>query len=219
MSGSSETALRVIPILNGQFAENCYLVAEAGSSEAVIIDPGEEPELFLAKAGAEGLTIGEIWLTHGHIDHVSGVADIKAATGAPILLHPADRPLYDNLPQQAGWFGLRVGPPPPIDRQLSHGGALLLGSTSFAVRHTPGHSPGSVCFVGPGLVIGGDVLFQGSIGRTDLPGGDHARLLRSIREELLVLPDDTIVYPGHGPRTTIGAERRTNPFLQGLGAA
>ena len=209
--------LRIIPILNGQFAENCYLVAEPGSGDAVIVDPGEESDRFLAVARREGLTIREIWLTHAHIDHVSGVAEVKAATGAPIYLHPADRPLYDNLPQQAAMFGLRVGPPPPPDRPLSHGGAVAIGTTTFAVRHTPGHSPGSVCFVAPGIVLGGDVLFQGSIGRTDLPGGSFERLIRSIRGELLVLDDDTMVYPGHGPPTTIGVERRTNPFLGGGG--
>jgi glyoxylase-like metal-dependent hydrolase (beta-lactamase superfamily II) len=210
------TATRIIPILNGQFAENCYLLAESGSSDAVIIDPGEEPERFLAIAEREGLSIREIWLTHGHLDHVIGVAAIKEATGAPISLHPADVPLYRNLPQQGLWFGLRLDPPPAVDRELAHGQTLSLGSTRFAVRHTPGHSPGSVSLIGPGFVIGGDVLFQGSIGRTDLPGGSLERLLQSIREELLVLPDETVVYSGHGPATTIGAERRDNPFLSSL---
>jgi glyoxylase-like metal-dependent hydrolase (beta-lactamase superfamily II) len=208
--------VKVIPILNGQFAQNCYLLAEPGSTEAVIIDPGEEPDLFLERAREEGLTITQIWLTHGHIDHVSGVAAIHQATGAPISLHPADRPLYENLPNQARWFGLTVGAPPPVDHWLDHGGTVALGATTWAVRHAPGHSPGSVLFVRPGLVIGGDVLFQGSIGRSDLPGGDFDRLIRSISDELLSLPDDTVVYPGHGPPTTVGAERRANPFLQGI---
>ncbi len=207
--------LRVITIPNGQFQENCYLLAETGQADAVIVDPGEEPESFLAAAAREGLRIREIWLTHGHLDHVVGVADVKAATGAPVLLHPADEPLYRNLPQQGLWFGLRLAPPPPIDRELAHGGTVAIGSTVFQVRHTPGHSPGSVSFVTDGLVIGGDVLFQGSIGRTDLPGGSFDRLIQSIREELLVLPDDTVVYSGHGPATTVGAERRSNPFLAG----
>lgn len=208
--------LRIVTIPNGQFQENCYLLAEAGSTDAVIVDPGEEPELFLATAEREGLQIREIWLTHAHLDHVVGVADIKAATGAPIFLHPADEPLYRNLPQQGLWFGLRLAAPPPIDRQLSHGGSLTLGSTVFQVRHTPGHSAGSVCFITDGIVIGGDVLFQGSIGRTDLPGGNFERLIQSIRDELLPLPDATVVYSGHGPATTVGAERRSNPFLVGV---
>ena len=206
-------SVRVIPILNGQFAQNCYLLAESGSRDAVIVDPGEEPELFLVTAEEEGLSIKEIWLTHAHIDHILGVGAIKEATRAPISLHPADVPLYRNLPQQGLMFGFRVDAPPPIDRELIHGQTLTLGSVRFAVRHTPGHSPGSVSLVGPGLVIGGDVLFQGSIGRTDLPGGSLERLLQSIHQELLVLPDDTVVYSGHGPATTIGVERRTNPFL------
>ena len=207
--------MRIIAIENGPFLENCYLVAEPNSTDAVIVDPGDEPEQFLAAAESEGLTIVAIWLTHAHLDHVTGVAAIKEATGAPIYLHPADRPLYDGLPEQGRWFGLDVAAPPPPDHPLAHGGTLELGRTTFRVRHTPGHSPGSVCFVGPDLVIGGDVLFQGSIGRTDLPGGSHERLIRSIAEELLVLPDATVVYPGHGPETTIGRERRTNPFLAG----
>ncbi len=209
--------LRVIPILNGQFMQNCYLLAEEGSADAVIVDPGEAPALFLETAERHGLTIREIWLTHGHIDHVSGVGAVKAATGAPIWMHPADLPLYRNLAQQAGWFGLELDDPPPIDHELSHGQTLTLGNTSFDVRHTPGHSPGSVCFVTAGTVIGGDVLFQGSVGRVDLPGGDWEQLLSSIRDELFPLPDDTVVHPGHGPRTTIGAEKRNNPFLRGLG--
>lgn len=209
--------LRVIPILNGQFMQNCYLLAEEGSADAVIVDPGEAPTLFLETAERHGLTIREIWLTHGHIDHVSGVGAVKAATGAPIWMHPADLPLYRNLAQQAGWFGLELDDPPPIDHELSHGQTLTLGNTSFDVRHTPGHSPGSVCFVTAGTVIGGDVLFQGSVGRVDLPGGDWEQLLSSIRDELFPLPDDTVVHPGHGPRTTIGAEKRNNPFLRGLG--
>lgn len=209
--------LRVIPILNGQFMQNCYLLAEEGSTDAVIVDPGEAPALFLETAERHGLTIREIWLTHGHIDHVSGVGAVKAATGAPIWMHPADLPLYRNLAQQAGWFGLELDDPPPIDHELSHGQTLTLGSTSFDVRHTPGHSPGSVCFVTDGTVIGGDVLFQGSVGRVDLPGGDWEQLLSSIRDELFPLADETVVHPGHGPRTTIGAEKRNNPFLRGLG--
>jgi glyoxylase-like metal-dependent hydrolase (beta-lactamase superfamily II) len=207
--------LRVIGIENGQFLENCYLVSEAGSTEAVIVDPGEEPDRFLEVARAERLEISQIWLTHGHIDHVSGVAAVKRATNAPIWLHQADRPLYDNLVQQGRWFGLELEAAPPPVHALEHGQTVSIGTTTFEVRHTPGHSPGSVCFVAPGLVLGGDVLFQGSIGRTDLPGGSFPQLIESIRDHLFVLPDETVVYPGHGPTTTVGRERRTNPFLVG----
>lgn len=211
-----DVPVRVIPILNGHFMQNCYLLAEPGTTDAVIVDPGQEPDLFLDTARREGLTIRQIWLTHAHIDHVMGLGAIKEETGAPIWLHPADRPVYDAVPRQAELFGLRVDPLPEPDHAFEHGGRAVLGSASFEVRHAPGHSPGSVCFVLPGLVIGGDVLFQGSIGRTDLPGGNHRQLLESIRRELLTLPDDTVVHCGHGPSTTIGAERRGNPFLVGL---
>ena len=211
------TSLRIISMPNGRFQQNCYLLAEAGSSDAVIVDPGEEAALFLRTAETEGLVIREIWLTHAHIDHVLGVAAVKAATRAPVYLHPADEPIYRDLPRQGMLFGVPAEPAPPADESLAHGDVVSLGSIRFEVRHVPGHSPGSVCFVTPGLVVAGDVLFQGSIGRTDLPGGNTEQLLRGIREQLLTLPDETAVYPGHGPATTIGAERRRNPFLVGLG--
>jgi hydroxyacylglutathione hydrolase len=205
--------LQIVPIPNGQFAENCYLVYTAGHADTVIVDPGEEPERFLAEARRLGRTITAIWLTHAHIDHIMGVGAIRAETGAPISLHPAERALYDNLPQQGLWVGLRLVAPPAPDLVLAHGQRLRVGDAEFEVRHVPGHSPGHVCFMGSGIVLGGDVLFEGSIGRPDLPGGDFETLIESIFRELLTLPDDTIVYPGHGAPTTIGAERRTNPFL------
>jgi hydroxyacylglutathione hydrolase len=205
----------VVPIPNGTFAENCYLLYHAGHPDSVLVDPGEDAAGFLRAAASRDRRITAIWLTHAHIDHIQGVAEVQAATGAPIWLHPADRALYDALPVQARWFGLELEPPPPPDHALSHGDRLTVGASGFEVRHAPGHTPGHVCFVGPGLVLGGDVLFEGSIGRTDLPGGDHAELIASIRRELLPLPDDMIVHPGHGPATTIGRERRENPFLRG----
>ncbi len=205
--------LEVVPIPNGQFAENCYLLWDPSAPETVIVDPGEEPERFLAAAAARDRVISAIWLTHAHLDHIQGVGDVRAATGAPVYLHPADRELYQSLPQQGLWFGQRLPAPPAPDHWLAHGQRLPLGRVEFEVRHTPGHSPGHVCFVGPGTVLAGDVLFEGSIGRSDLPGGDFETLLASIRRELLTLPDDTVVHPGHGPATTIGRERRSNPFL------
>lgn len=186
-----------------------------GSPETVLVDPGEAAERFLAEADRRGRRITAIWLTHAHLDHIAGLAEVHRATGALIHLHPADRPLYDGLPEQGRWFGLELDPPPPPDVMLHHGQRLGIGGTAFEVRHLPGHSPGHVCFVGGGMVLGGDVLFEGSIGRTDLPGGDLEALLSGIRRELLVLPDATIVYPGHGPATTIGRERGGNPFLRG----
>lgn len=207
--------LEVVALPNGQFAENCYLVADRRTGEAVIIDPGEEPAMFLAELDTRAWSLKAIWLTHAHIDHILGVGPVHAATGAPIYLHPLDRPIYDALPQYGGWVGMQLEKPPAPDRELVAGQVLKVGGFEFTVRFTPGHSPGSVSFVGDGIVFGGDVLFNGSVGRTDLPGGDAATLMASIQAELLSLPDSTVVHSGHGPDTTIGVERLTNPFLTG----
>ena len=208
--------MRVVTIPNGRFAENCYLVIDEPSGRCAVIDPGEEVGLIAHKLGAAGAQPVGIWLTHAHVDHVLGVARLKAETGAPVYLHPADRPLYDHVPAQAAAFGLEDVPLPEPDRGLAAGERLQVGTLEFRVRHAPGHSPGSVVFEGAGAAFVGDVLFQGSIGRTDLPGGDFETLIRSIERELLTLPDSTIVYSGHGPETTVGRERRTNPFLTGV---
>jgi glyoxylase-like metal-dependent hydrolase (beta-lactamase superfamily II) len=207
-------APRVVTLTNGAFAENCYLVADPERGEAVIIDPGEEAGLFLARVRHEGWTLRAVWLTHAHLDHVAGVAEVKAATGVPVHLHPADRRLYDSLPVQAQMFGLSADSPPPPDADLAEGQTVSVGGLAFAVLHTPGHTPGGVTFVGYGSAFAGDALFAGSIGRTDLPGGDTATLLASIREKLFALPDETVVYSGHGPETTIGEEKRSNPFVK-----
>ena len=203
--------LLVRRIENGQFAQNCWLLADPDAGEAVIVDPGEEWERILAEAGEYKVT--GIWLTHAHVDHVLGVGGVREATGAPIYLHPADRMLYDRAPQQGLMFGVHAGPMPQPDHELAPGDEMTVGRHRFTVRHAPGHSPGHVVFVGDGVVVAGDVLFQGSVGRTDLPGGDTETLMRSIREELLTLPDETVVLSGHGPETTIGRERASNPFL------
>ncbi len=207
--------MKVVQIPNGAFLENCYLVVDEAARECAIVDPGEEAGLILHKVAAAGARPLAVWLTHAHLDHVLGVAHVAAATGVPVYLHPADRALYDHVSEQAAAFGMHAAPGPAPDRAFVHGDEVRVGGMTFAVRHTPGHSPGSVCLVGDGVVFAGDVLFQGSIGRTDLPGGEMEILLASIERELLVLPDSTIVYSGHGPQTTIGAERRTNPFLTG----
>ena len=205
--------LDVVVMPNGQFGENCYLVADTARREAVLIDPGEEPGMFLAELDTRAWALTGIWLTHAHVDHVMGVAQVRRRVSAPIHLHPADRLLYDSLPRQGEWFGLQLEAPPAPDVELQHGAEVSAGRFGFEVRHTPGHSPGSVSFVGHGMVFGGDVLFAGSIGRTDLPGGDMQTLLASIQRHFLTLPDSTIVRSGHGPETTIGVERLTNPFL------
>ena len=207
--------LEVVVLPNGQFAENCYLVADPASREAVIIDPGEESARFLAELKTRGWSLQAIWLTHAHIDHIMGVGAVHRATGAPIHLHPLDRPLYDALPQFGSWVGMRVEPAPAPQFELAAGQVLRVGAIDFIVRFTPGHSPGSVSFQGQGMIFGGDVLFNGSVGRTDLPGGDSATLMTSIQSEFLSLPDSTVVRSGHGPETTIGVERVTNPFLTG----
>ena len=208
--------LEVVCLPNGQFAENCYLLGDSVARQAVIVDPGEEPGLFLAELNTRAWTLTAIWLTHAHLDHIMGVRAVHDATGAPIYLHPADRGLYGALPQQGEWLGLRLDPPPTPHAEWHEGEKAVVGRHSLTVRHTPGHSPGSVSFVGEGIIISGDVLFSGSIGRTDLPGGDAGALLNSIHSVFLTLPDSTIVYSGHGPETTIGVERMTNPFLTGV---
>ncbi len=211
MTGAPE----IVVIPNGQFMENCLLIADPVAKRAAIVDPGEEHQRFLGELARRGWTLDAMWLTHAHIDHVLGVKAVKTATNAPIHLHPLDRPLYDAVAEQARWFGFEAAPLPPPDVDLADGDTLTVGQVAFTVRHTPGHSPGSVSLVGHDAIIGGDVLFQGSIGRTDLPGGDTETLMASIRHHFLSLPDDTMVYTGHGPTTTIGIERRTNPFLTG----
>lgn len=206
---------KVICLTNGAFQENCYILADAESRRAVLIDPGEEAELFLRRLDTESLVLDAVWLTHAHLDHILGVAPVLARRQVPVYLHPDDRPLYDRAADQGAAFGFRVDPLPPPDRELSDGDTMTVGPFNFDVRHVPGHSPGSVAFVGHGIAIVGDALFAGSIGRTDLPGGDADTLLASIRDRLLSLPDDTVVHAGHGPATTIGRERATNPFLTG----
>jgi hydroxyacylglutathione hydrolase len=207
--------LVVVSIPNGQFLENCYLLADDTTSEAVIIDPGEESGRFLRELEDRGWTLKGIWLTHAHIDHIMGVGAVHGATGAPIHLHPLDRPLYDAMPEFGSWVGMRPDPAPAPQVELETGQVLRVGKHGFSVRFTPGHSPGSVSFAGSGMIFGGDVLFNGSVGRTDLPGGDSATLMSTIQAEFLSLPDSTVVHSGHGPDTTIGVERLTNPFLTG----
>ncbi len=208
--------MKIVQIPNGQFVENCYLLIDESSRECAVIDPGEEAGLILRRIAEAGVRPVAIWVTHAHLDHVMGVPRLSRETGAPIYLHPADRELYDHVIQQGLAFGIRVESLPPPDREFVPGETVQVGTAGFTVRHAPGHSPGSVCLVGDGVVFTGDVLFAGSIGRTDLPGADFDTLMRSIERELLVLPDSTMVYSGHGPETTVGRERGTNPFLTGV---
>jgi hydroxyacylglutathione hydrolase len=208
----------VVAIPNGRYVENCYLLADPVAERCVVIDPGEDPDPILAALAYRGWQVDAIWLTHGHMDHVLGVPAVRAECGAPIWLHPADRFLYDAAPRMGPMPWEQVQLPAP-EHALADGDTVRVGELAFDVRHAPGHSPGSVCFVGHGIAIVGDVLFAGSVGRSDLPGGDHQTLIESIARELLPLPDATVVFPGHGRDTTIGVERATNPFLRRVRSA
>lgn len=198
----------------GPFQENCYLLADAQTRDAVLIDPGDEGARLITAVEEGGFTLRALWITHAHIDHVGGIAAVKRRWDVPVLLHPADRPLYDHATEQGRHYGLRIEAPPAPDRDLAEGDAVTVGGRSFNVMHVPGHAPGHVAFAGHGVVFGGDCLFAGSIGRTDLPLSDPAAMQQSLAR-LGALPPETVVYAGHGPTTTIGEETRTNPFLNG----
>jgi glyoxylase-like metal-dependent hydrolase (beta-lactamase superfamily II) len=197
----------------GPLQVNCYLVACRKTRDAMVIDPGEEGSRILYLAASEGLKIGKVINTHGHFDHIGANQQLVKATGAELMLHAADLPLLLNAKNHAEIYGLTVVPSPEPDRLLDQGDSFEVGEHTFKVFHVPGHSPGGICLLGDGHLFVGDVLFAGSIGRTDLPGGDFDALVKGVRERLFSLPDETIVHPGHGPDTTIGQERRMNPFV------
>lgn len=216
----SPDALRVRVEAVGPLGANAVLVV-AGDN-AVLIDPGGEPERLLEAITASGARLREIWLTHAHVDHLGALQDVVDAAGPlPVRMHPADAPLYRDAATWAAGLGFAVRAPTADTTPLADGEELRVGDVRARCRHLPGHAPGHVVFVfeEAGLVIAGDTLFRGSIGRTDLPYGDEPALLAGIRERLLDLPDATRVVPGHGPATTVGDERRTNPFLTGGGRA
>lgn len=199
----------------GPFQENTYLLIDEATSHAVLIDPGDEGRRLVTAIRDAGATLEAIWLTHAHVDHVGGIAAVKRVWDVPIHLHPADRPLYDRAALQAAFYGLPFEPPPAPDRELADGGRLRVGSLEFEVMHTPGHAPGLVVIHGHGIAFVGDLVFAGSIGRTDLPLSDAATMSTSL-ERVATLPDATVLYPGHGTVTTIARERATNPFLNGM---
>lgn len=203
-------------VVVGPLQENSYVVACEKSKEAVIIDPGAEAERIYRVVTFHGLNLKYIMNTHGHLDHIGGIADLASRTGAPFLLHQEDLYLLENLDQEPLQAYLQVPAPPAPQQLLQDGDCLTVGSLEFQVLHTPGHTPGSVCFLTGNVLFSGDTLFANSVGRTDLPGGNPEQLLASIRAKLLPLADGVKVYPGHGNATTIGMERAYNPFLKGL---
>lgn len=205
---------KVFPV--GPLQCNCSIIGDEQTREAMVIDPGDQIEDILKILKAENLTLKQIVVTHAHIDHVGGAMKLKAATGAPILMNQKDEALLKMLDMQATWIGMKPPGAVRVDEAVSEGRILQVGNLSSTVIHTPGHTEGSICLYFPEqkTLIAGDTLFAGSIGRTDLPGGSYEKIMRSLHNQLMQLPDETQVVPGHGPATTIGEERESNPFLQ-----
>jgi glyoxylase-like metal-dependent hydrolase (beta-lactamase superfamily II) len=200
----------------GPLASNCYIVGSSSTKQGMIIDPGAEAGTILRTVQQMGLSVPLIVVTHAHIDHIDALRTVKERTNAQFAIHKAERELLSDAPPMGILTSLGLThfkSPPNPDRLLKDGDRIDIGDLQFEVLHTPGHSPGGICLVGHGVVFSGDTLFNYGIGRTDFRGGSYELLMKSIREKLMVLPDETIVYPGHGPATTIGDERRGNPFL------
>jgi hydroxyacylglutathione hydrolase len=213
----------ILPV--GMLQCNCSIIGDPETREALVVDPGDEAGRILELLAKHALTVKAIVSTHAHIDHVGGLRKMQQATGAPVLMHGDDMELYRHLDVQAAWIGMRTPDPASVDKLLREGDTLRWGRFEANVLHTPGHTPGSISlYLAPqpqtkaraeaGRLLAGDTLFAGSIGRTDLWGGSPEQILRSIHQKLLILPDETIVYPGHGAATTIGEERAGNPFLE-----
>ena len=203
-------------VVVGPFQCNCILLGCEKTKDAVLIDPGDEPQSILSMIEASGLNVKYLLHTHAHLDHINATKDVRAKINAPPCLHEQDRLLYENLPMQGKLFGFDLQPAPPIEKFILDEEILEFGEHRLQVLHTPGHSPGSVCYRllgGDEAVFSGDTLFQGSVGRSDLWGGDHGLLIRSIKNRLLPLDGDTQVHPGHGPSSSIGEEKHSNPFL------
>ena len=199
----------------GQLQVNCFILACQKTRQGIVIDPGDDAPAILDLIREDDIRIVEVVATHGHFDHIGRVVSIVEETGAPFAVHKDGLPAVERLSRIAALWGLEADPPPRVDRFLVEGDTVRFGEETLRVRHVPGHAPGNIALVWPGHAIVGDSLFADSIGRTDLEGGDLDLLLQSIREKLLPLGDETRIYPGHGPFTTIGAERRANPFLVG----
>jgi hydroxyacylglutathione hydrolase len=204
----------ILPV--GPLQCNCSILGDETSREAIVVDPGDDIPRILALLSKHHLTVKQIVITHAHIDHIAGAHRLKRLTGAPVLYNLNDLPLVKMMDVQAGWLGIPTPSVEAPDDTLDDGRRITITGLTGSILHTPGHTEGSVCLYLPAqsLLLAGDTLFAGSIGRTDLPGGDLRKIISSIHDRLLTLPDETIVIPGHGPSTTIGSERSENPFLQ-----
>jgi len=206
--------VKVQSITVGAFQENSYLVVDEKTNRAVIVDPGGEGDRIIDAIERSGAELEAIWVTHAHVDHVGAIASVKRRWDVPVFLHPLDRRLYEAASRQAEVYGIPFEEPPVPDREFSDGQQVQLGDAQMTVMHAPGHAPGHVVIHGNGIALVGDCLFAGSIGRTDLPFSNPPQLADSLRR-IASLPDDTVVYPGHGIPTTIGEEKQSNPFLNG----
>jgi hydroxyacylglutathione hydrolase len=204
----------IIPV--GPLQCNCSIIGDEVSREAIVIDPGDEIDAIVSLVQKHKLQVKRIVITHAHIDHVGGAMKLRAATGAPILLNKDDDALLRIMDVQASWIGVANPGKIQIDESLKDGDTVVAGALKATVIHTPGHTEGSVCLYFPdhARLIAGDTLFSGSIGRTDLPGGSYEKIIASLKDKLMALPDETVVIAGHGPSTTIGEERATNPYIQ-----
>jgi len=206
--------MRIETVIVGPLEVNCYIVGCPETNECVVIDPGGDPNRIVERVERRGWKPTSILLTHAHIDHVHGLYQLQRTYPVPTWLHEAERIIFEALPLQAQTFGFALSHLPKVDRFLQGGERISFGRQQLKVVHTPGHSPGSCCYLADKCAFVGDVLFAGSIGRTDLPGGNYQQLIHSIRQRILILADETTLYPGHGPATTVGQERLYNPFLQ-----
>jgi glyoxylase-like metal-dependent hydrolase (beta-lactamase superfamily II) len=207
--------MKILQLPLGPLQTNCYLLGCEQTKKAAVIDPSWSGEVIAGKAEEEGWAITHILLTHSHFDHLGGLAELKDLTQAPIYIHPEAIPMLENAVMAAQMWQINIPEPPPVDRLLEDNQQIIVGDLNLRVLYTPGHAPGHVCFylAEHNILFDGDVIFQQSIGRTDLPGGDYDLLLQSIQQRVLILPDETAVLSGHGPATTIGQEKAWNPFL------